>query len=679
MILSTDAAGSSPPPQSPLLIKTYKDMIEQFDWLLLEALKEEIDPNNQQELLWTISAYIYETVPNNKILVQQFIGCLLRQIVSKSATAWKEPVILTSFRVLTDLASIYSKLYIDETNIVKNVEKDIPHELVTRLCKFFEISCNMQCAVSAPADILIVECIDCMKSWCLASNWILFDRPCFQLVLSVIDKTLGEQKADYFPPTEKIKEATSSLFTALLNQHGHSLSDSGPSNLSALPTESDLLESQKLNAKNISCFVFNNTLISVIRHNRGPHNKITDTLVLRDMTGKYVWNTTLNFTPAVGVNSNHSNTAHAVTSTTNNNNNTNNFNNVSTTITKYDTVETSKPDYLEELPKNLDQEILSRYNAAVKEVQARVKDETEWVAQNGGGSYPEQKRPNDPPLDLAYDTTPSRLLLSHLGFLSLDNKPNFLLLQNDVLKPFNFSQNFTKIDATNERETFSAGVVFIPKHSSSLSADQILALDSASSDFYDFISNLGWGVDLATHKGYTGTPPNFALDANLCSVAPYYSDLNLEIIFQVSTLIKDLSSRKKFLGSNKVLITWMDEFMSMDKLAGTEAQASVKYNIVISPLPRTGDLFLVKILKFESPKYVFGPIIDEMIVGKRVLPELVRMTAINMSKALTEDKGRPMTFRKFLISDFKNKHRVDAISLAKFYSSQFNLTDKTSS
>jgi len=71
----------------------------------------------------------------------------------------------------------------------------------------------------------------------------------------------------------------------------------GPSNLSALPSEADLLASRKETSKNISCYVFNKTIVSVIRHPR-TNGDVAVTFVVRDNTGKYVWNAEMNYFPS---------------------------------------------------------------------------------------------------------------------------------------------------------------------------------------------------------------------------------------------------------------------------------------------------------------------------------------------------------------------------------------------
>jgi hypothetical protein len=104
------------------------------------------------------------------------------------------------------------------------------------------------------------------------------------------------------------------LFTLLnlINQIDNFPTPLGPSSIVALPTEKDILESLKLPPSHCRCYIYDHTIISVIRHARKPGNssilftskpqftfsldepnKIT--LVIRDETGRYVWDATLNY------------------------------------------------------------------------------------------------------------------------------------------------------------------------------------------------------------------------------------------------------------------------------------------------------------------------------------------------------------------------------------------------
>lgn len=62
--------------------------------------------------------------------------------------------------------------------------------------------------------------------------------------------------------------------------------------------EADLLTHSKLTSKNITCFLFNKTLMSVIREPRS-YGRIAVTIILRDLSGKFVWNANLNYFPCV--------------------------------------------------------------------------------------------------------------------------------------------------------------------------------------------------------------------------------------------------------------------------------------------------------------------------------------------------------------------------------------------
>jgi hypothetical protein len=253
--------------------------------------------------------------------------------------------------------------------------------------------------------------------------------------------------------------------------------------------------------------------------------------------------------------------------------------------------------------------------------------------------------------------------------LSMENRGMFSLLQSDPSKPFNFLQNFKNLDSTPERECLQIGVIYVPE--SGMSMQQIFDNEKGTQDYFDFLSALGWVVDLNTHTGFAG-----GLDPKATGdLTPYYADLYTEAIFHVSTMMPDRGGtqvhKRRLVLADRVLISWVEDVTQYRFELLEDCKAAV--NIVISPLP--SGLYRVRIINKHHKVRDVGPLLDEMIVSKHILSFLVRLTSINASRAVAwQDKEtvQPLALRKQHIDDFGRKHKLD-VSLSKFYASQFSM------
>uniref|UniRef100_A0A5F7ZE40 Ral GTPase activating protein catalytic subunit alpha 1 n=1 Tax=Macaca mulatta TaxID=9544 RepID=A0A5F7ZE40_MACMU len=165
-----------------------------------------------------------------------------------------------------------------------------------------------------------------------------------------------------------------------------------------------------------------------------------------------------------------------------------------------------------------------------------------------------------------------RLLLSILGMNSWDKRRSFhLLKKNEKLL-----RELRNLDSRQCRETHKIAVFYVAegqedKHS-------ILTNTGGSQAYEDFVAGLGWEVNLTNHCGFMG-----GLQKNKSTglTTPYFATSTVEVIFHVSTR-----------------------------------------------MPSDSDDSLTKKVPF------FGPLFDGAIVNGKVLPIMVRATAINASRAL---------------------------------------------
>ncbi|XP_022698590.1 ral GTPase-activating protein subunit alpha-1-like isoform X3 [Varroa jacobsoni] len=223
----------------------------------------------------------------------------------------------------------------------------------------------------------------------------------------------------------------------------------------------------------------------------------------------------------------------------------------------------------------------------------------------------------------------SRLLLDQLNFLSWERRSSIALLQkNDKLL-----RELRYLDQQRSRETHKIAVIYV--QAGQEDKNSILMNQCGSPEFEAFVSGLGWDVDLRSHSGYRG-----GLDAHGSTglTAPYYADSFVEVLYHVSTRIpaheKDAMTKKlRHLGNDEVHVVWSEH--AREYRRGIIATEFGDVFIVLYPLP--DGLCRVQInAKHDVP--FFGPLFDGSIVDQRVLPALVRATAINADRAVNSLK-----------------------------------------
>uniref|UniRef100_S4RBX1 Ral GTPase activating protein catalytic subunit alpha 1 n=1 Tax=Petromyzon marinus TaxID=7757 RepID=S4RBX1_PETMA len=218
-----------------------------------------------------------------------------------------------------------------------------------------------------------------------------------------------------------------------------------------------------------------------------------------------------------------------------------------------------------------------------------------------------------------------RLFLSSLGMHSWDRRPSFdLLKKNEKLL-----RELKNLDSRQCRETHKIAVLYVAEGQEDKLS--ILSNQGGSRAYEDFIAGLGWEVDLTTHCGFMG-----GLQHNRSNgfSAPYYATSTMEVIFHVSTRMpseSDDSVTKKLrhIGNDEVHIVWSEH--SRDYRRGIIPTEFGDVLIVITPTKN--QLFSIQIIKKPEVPF-FGPLFDGAIVDGKILPVLVRATALNASRAL---------------------------------------------
>ncbi|KAF5402880.1 hypothetical protein PHET_03640, partial [Paragonimus heterotremus] len=218
---------------------------------------------------------------------------------------------------------------------------------------------------------------------------------------------------------------------------------------------------------------------------------------------------------------------------------------------------------------------------------------------------------------------PCRHLLNQLGFLSFERRSTIDLVQ----KSAGLVRDLKHLDKFGVRETHKIAVFYVGAGQED--KQSILANQTASLEFENFVAGLGWEIDLLTHRGFRGGLEQSGRAGNS---TPYYATATLEVIFHVSTRMPSSTQedlKYKHLGNDEVMIIWTENVRTFTRSVLRTQFGDVL--IVISPLP--SGLFRVEVRR-ESVVGFFGPIVHVAVLDSISLPSLVRATAINASRAI---------------------------------------------
>ncbi|XP_076382912.1 putative Rho GTPase-activating protein CG5521 isoform X11 [Megalopta genalis] len=217
-----------------------------------------------------------------------------------------------------------------------------------------------------------------------------------------------------------------------------------------------------------------------------------------------------------------------------------------------------------------------------------------------------------------------RLLFSHLGLSGWEQRRKLhLLSKNEKLL-----RELRNLDSQRSRETHKIAVIYVSQGQED--KNSILSNVTASKEYESFIARLAWEVELESHTGFLGgLVPGKASGVT----APYFATSFTEILFHVATRMpsdspESLLQKTRHLGNDEIHIVWSEHWRDYRRdIIPTEF-----CDVLIVIYPLHNKLYRIQISrKAEIP--FFGPLFDECIVEDKVLPGLVRTTALAASRA----------------------------------------------
>uniref|UniRef100_A0A4W6DVZ5 Ral GTPase activating protein catalytic subunit alpha 2 n=1 Tax=Lates calcarifer TaxID=8187 RepID=A0A4W6DVZ5_LATCA len=487
---------------------------------------------------------------------------------------------------------------------------------------------------------------------------------CFYLPVLILPPEKRRRNMELIPLTARM------VMTHLVNHLGHHPLSGGPALLHSLVSEnhdnpyveSSELSSEVFKSPNLQLFVFNDsTLMSYLQIpaetptvGQPPHPSSQVRVIVRDISGKYSWDgailycTTQEDSVDVGV---FSAVDRPLSTTTGPHKN-----HCSDSLS--DCCEEEQVDVLDKLLEdlghsspeclpqpqlklnqpapsphgmNIEQES-AILEAILRQTQQEEEQVRRWDADVSFRAACQREPSHQEPKAPFYFC---RLLLNDLGMNSWDRRKSFHLLK----KNSKLLRELKNLDSRQCRETHKIAVFYIGEGQEDKCS--ILSNSAGSQAYEDFVSGLGWEVDLATHCGFMG---GLQRNGSTGLTAPYYATSTVEAIFHVSTRMPSdsddcLTKKLRHLGNDEVHIVWSEH--TRDYRRGIIPTDFGDVLIVIYPMKN--HMYFIQIMKKPQVPF-FGPLFNGAIITGTLLPSLVRATCINASRAV---KSRLTLYQSF--------------------------------
>ncbi|KAJ7988981.1 hypothetical protein DPEC_G00314820 [Dallia pectoralis] len=465
------------------------------------------------------------------------------------------------------------------------------------------------------------------------------------------------------------------IMTHLVNHLGHHPLSGDPALLHSLVSEnhdnpfveSSELSSEVFKSPNLQLFVFNDsTLVSYLQvpsEPSGPGEPCDASsqvrVIVRDISGKYSWDGGVLYQTQEGVGGPHQRREPSSNSFTTKPSSTSEHSHppgyeiqpgcveddveVDVLDKLLEDLGNSSPECLPQPQLRLNQPALSpcgmnleQENTIVEAILRQTQQEEEqvkrWSADISVKAADQRQPTHQEPKAPFYFC---RLLLNDLGMNSWDRRKSFHLLK----KNSKLLRELKNLDSRQCRETHKIAVFFIGEGQEDKFS--ILSNSAGSQAYEDFVSGLGWEVDLATHCGFMG---GLQRNGSTGYTAPYFATSNVEVIFHVSTRMPSnsddcLTKKLRHLGNDEVHIVWSEH--SRDYRRGIIPTDFGDVLIIVYPMKN--NMFFIQLMKKPQIPF-FGPLFNGAIVTGVLLPSLVRATCINASRAV---KSRLPLYQSF--------------------------------
>eukprot|EP01117_Protostelium_nocturnum_P017506 TRINITY_DN7129_c0_g2_i1.p1 TRINITY_DN7129_c0_g2~~TRINITY_DN7129_c0_g2_i1.p1 ORF type:complete len:1189 (+),score=431.02 TRINITY_DN7129_c0_g2_i1:48-3614(+) len=663
------------------LVSKYSEISQALESsIFLDALHSEENPQNCQMILWTCFTYISECITTEKTFPGAFIEDLL---IYSTSNLVPENVAITAIKVITAFANLNEKFRTDK--------KPISVTVVGTLTRFIEFSfINSQKVATGMnyGEDFIVAIYACISAWLVKDQRVIMQpeelRKLFIVaqLSEMVDsrtartKTISEHSSSSenvgissrasvslnpasvnLPGNNpsvtgsagkdkifgsKVSQSSSFLMWLLLERVDCFPSPMGPS-LSSNTLDEHRILSEIMGSKQKSNFItinFDQNVLSFIRNPKpemlGKPNLIVS---IRNAFGKSFWNVTLDYPKF-----NEPAPEKYAGSSTN-------------SLLKSPSLGGFSNESDEESQKELNQlnELLvatekRKQEMILQKTSERLQKEINFLNQENYGLNKDIycKRPPRPNNDESPESiSSSRIFLNQFGFLSLSNCSRVHSMQNlnkEIWDPITLKP----LDQSQERERHTASILYVGKGSQDGLETRY---DETSDDFQFMVGQVGWMTKLGGHKGFKGMLKSEEW-------APYYAEVDYELIFYVGPLIPKgateesvSASRQGILASSPILIIWSEDPVC-------QAVKSFKNEVIIVVHPLKNGLYHIR-THGSGANVAIGPLIGDIAVTRDRLPSLLRQTAVNANRTFKEANSKPFVQRRIILDSIITDSKVE--------------------
>eukprot|EP01105_Mastigella_eilhardi_P013843 TRINITY_DN3158_c0_g1_i1.p1 TRINITY_DN3158_c0_g1~~TRINITY_DN3158_c0_g1_i1.p1 ORF type:complete len:1086 (-),score=189.19 TRINITY_DN3158_c0_g1_i1:690-3947(-) len=609
-------------------ILAYSDLEVHIGQILLTALNNETHATNIQYILQIAQAFVSEFLPpasppptfsitqpqSSQQCAAIFMWSFLYLMEQKISTpGWNPDVMSAGIRVVTDLSGLY-------TNIEKNEEFAL--RLVCNLCDLVKDKLSKYQPGAKDDERLISDCYRCILHWLMVPDqWVYRHLNCLSTVLETAHAGITQKAGAKKPEKDKkellsdsdsavlFKDAALSTLLFLNNHLGSYPTAAGAERVSSIITEEMLLpkDGKAPTSQFVRLFgLEEGLLLCIVDVPSLMEGGLTSTCIVRDRTGKYVWQSRLQYLPYSEQGQ------HAVRVPDDPN-----LHALASHPFKSDWFDTSMltDEGMQDLYAFLSSE---DNNTIIRMVHDTVNSQTQYLAGAAFGLDIDVKLL--PPVCHFDGTNPaSSVAWTHFG--------HFTSTTRFVAQPLELSSNLwaaiKQFDQQPERETMQIGVVFV--EANQRHEDEIFANTGGSNEFNMFVRSLGWEINLASHTGFLG-----GLDRKQTTGtwAPYYANFESEVIFHVATIIPNLQHKKRLINRDLVLVVWAEDI-------DFDAQnMSNQFKIIINPLP--SGVFRVKTVWPQGTTGIAHS--EEVILSKNSLGAIIRAKSMHAHRLVHVSK-----------------------------------------
>jgi hypothetical protein len=654
-------AGADESEKNPI----YVNLKGQVQSIFLKALQEERATRNIQHVMWSITSLIFEEIHDNQSVAITFIRAMLDLLKNHGAKPMREytsDVFISIFEVFSALTPLYEYIESADPNVGLSIVDTIA----------LQVPLQLQLLALSPTQTsakIIEEGLYCICDWVMVGHdRIMPDKDVVSRIISAIEaglnasKSLGKTTASVQVPAEQqdaIILAAEYLLAHMLNHVSHfpAINDSAQTSTTITEQLEALDQLEGDISDYVRFFILDDMFIVTCIEQPDEKDGPGVTLLIRDVTGKYAWDTRLLFGLPPVAHSDIPDPGQYTGST-------------SDGLTGHTPEHESNQLFIDNTctPALKQRDGADRFGDMINQL---VGHENEWTRRKREEILDEMDISiKKPKMEYKYDSenkfAMSRALLSHMGFLNLQLRDRFIQLQSNQ----KLLRSLRVLDGTPSRDTHKIGVVYV---ATGQDTQQELFTNEGGSELYErFLRSLGWNVDLGSHTGFMG-----GLDKNGSTgqSAPYFADYKTEITYHVPTMmptsVKEPQQihKKRHVGNDHVNVIWTEH--TRDYFKNTIVSQFNFVHIVIYPL--SNGLFRVDVHTKERNMAVFGPLCDGMIVSEHILGPLVRMTAVNgnrIVRGMSTGYSKPFVSRKHLIQEIAGRYKTK-LDISNYYATLF--------